>query len=85
MRKVFLMLVCAIVISTGVNASAEMVYVTKNGKKYHSADCVLIKKSLTTPMEKSKAEESGHKPCGKCMKVADLSSASTQAVPTVKK
>jgi hypothetical protein len=45
--------------------SAETVYVTKSGKKYHRAGCSSLSKSAI-PMTKSEAEAKGYTPCARC-------------------
>lgn len=46
----------------------NVVYVTKQGKKYHQKDCPFIAKRETTSMGKEEAEAQGLAPCGKCFK-----------------
>lgn len=41
------------------------VYVTKTGKKYHSAGCMFLSKS-SIPIKLSEAKARGFAPCGKC-------------------
>jgi hypothetical protein len=50
----------------GTTAFADTVYATKNGKKYHRADCPLIEKKSPTALSLEEAQKKGLKPCGKC-------------------
>jgi hypothetical protein len=49
-------------------AFADTVYATKNGKKYHHADCSLIQKKSPAAISMEDAQKKGLKPCGKCYK-----------------
>ncbi len=44
---------------------SDVVYVTKSGKKYHTADCSFLKKTKLA-VTKREAEQSGKTPCTKC-------------------
>lgn len=48
-----------------------VVYVTRNGKKYHAETCPFIKNRETTSMELKEAAEKGLEPCGRCFKEKD--------------
>ncbi len=43
----------------------QTVYITKSGKKYHKAECYIIK-DKAIPTNLSEAEEKGYEPCKKC-------------------
>lgn len=44
---------------------SETVYVTRSGKKYHSAGCRYLRNSKI-PMSKDKAKAKGYSPCSQC-------------------
>jgi len=46
-------------------ASAQTVYITKTGAKYHSAGCSYLKKS-STPIELKDAIDKGYTACSRC-------------------
>jgi micrococcal nuclease len=50
---------------TSTQEEDVMVYVTKTGKKYHSADCSYLSKSAV-PIKLSDAKAKGYSPCGRC-------------------
>lgn len=55
------------VLLSATTGFAGDVFVTKQGKKYHQAQCALITNKDTTAMDESKALEAGYKPCRKCI------------------
>ena len=63
------MLMCVLFLTTATfaTASAKDVYVTKNGKKYHTETCRWVKGRETVKMTEEEAIKKGLKPCGKCM------------------
>ncbi len=64
-------IICGLVLLGQIMAQhlyAAEVYVTKNGKKYHKADCEFIKDRSTIKMDDSEAIKKGLKPCGACFK-----------------
>jgi methylphosphotriester-DNA--protein-cysteine methyltransferase len=59
--------VLIMVLSATTFASAEDVFVTQKGSKYHKEICRLIKnKDAVTKLEKKEAEENGYSPCKRC-------------------
>ncbi|MFA5060640.1 MAG: hypothetical protein WC676_08465 [Candidatus Omnitrophota bacterium] len=66
-KKMITLSLCVAVLSVSALAFAEDVYATKNGKKYHKAECVFIKNRDTQKIDQQAAVEKGLKPCGKCM------------------
>lgn len=62
--KKALLVVFAILLVAG-NISAQTVYITKTGKKYHSAECNYLSKS-SIPIELKDAQERGYTACSKC-------------------
>ena len=55
--------------STKKEAKKEnVVYATKQGKKYHREGCPFIKNRDTISMSQEEAEAKGLKPCGRCIK-----------------
>ncbi len=53
---------------TSLPAFAETVYATKNGKKYHQAECKFLTKSSPMTIALAEAQKKGLKPCGACFK-----------------
>lgn len=60
----FLMWIVPVACSS-VSTEAQTVYVTKTGKKYHSADCRHLSKS-SFPISLSDAVNKGYTPCSVC-------------------
>lgn len=52
--------------STYMQTENESVFVTKNGTKYHKADCYHIKDSDVIELTVSEAEEAGYEACKDC-------------------
>ena len=76
MTKLIAGLLTAVMVLSSSAAFAETVYATKNGKRYHHAECPLIQKRSPTAISLEDAQKKGLKPCGKCFKEsakADLS------------
>ena len=67
-RKLAVFIVLTMFVSMTTLAFAEQVYVTKNGKKYHTAECPLIITKSPQKISKEEAVEKGLKPCSKCFK-----------------
>jgi hypothetical protein len=69
MRRLVPMLMCMLFLTTATfaTASAKDVYVTKNGKKYHTETCRWVKGRETIKMAEEEAIKKGLTPCGKCM------------------
>ena len=66
-RKIMIGLMTLAVLSSAVSSFAYEVYATKNGKKFHKADCEFIKDRQTVKMDDSDAIKKGLKPCGACI------------------
>ena len=73
MKQVFTMMLAAMLMIGSSFAYAEDVYVTKNGKKYHKADCLLVSKKGAKPIALDEALKKGLKPCRKCFGASDTS------------
>ena len=71
MNKVLVMMLAALVFVGSTHAFAEDVYATKNGKRYHKADCLLIKDKGAKPMSLEDAQKKGLKPCKRCFGKTD--------------
>ena len=67
-RNLALLAVMAAIFMTTTYASAEGVYVTKNGKRYHKEICRLIKNKKPVAIEKEQALKKVLTPCGLCFK-----------------
>ncbi len=79
MKKLIAIAVLVAFAGTAGTAFAANVYVTKNGKKYHTENCPLIQKKETTMMDDAKAIEAGYAPCGKCQKELTVQKAKKEA------
>ena len=67
-RKLLMAGLCAMMLSAGTAAFAADVYVTPKGKKYHKADCRMLKNKEAVKMDEDEAIAQGLKPCGICLK-----------------
>ena len=67
-KKLIALALCAIFLSVSANAFADMVYKTKNGKKYHTESCPLVQNKNPQEISLKEAVEKGLKPCSKCFK-----------------
>ena len=67
-KKLMVLALGLMILSSASLAFAEDVYVTKNGKKYHTQECPLIKNKGPIKISKEEAIEKGLAPCGKCFK-----------------
>jgi len=86
MKKLFLIGLCLAFLSMSTMALAGEVFVTEHGKKYHKADCSLIKNKDVTAMDEKEAIEQGYEPCRRCLKDKYTKAKSEkQAVKTAKK
>ena len=68
LKKMIALCVLTMFLGTSVYASAEAVFATKNGSKYHKELCPLIKNKGAQSLEKSAALEKHLGPCKKCFK-----------------
>ena len=68
MTKIIAGLLTAVMVLSSSMVFADTVYATKNGKKYHHAECALIQKRSPTAISMEEAQKRGLKPCGKCFK-----------------
>ncbi len=68
MKKMIASVLTAAMVLSSSAAFAQNVYVTKNGKKYHQADCKFIQKSSPMTIALADAQKKGIKPCGACFK-----------------
>ncbi|MBF0490389.1 MAG: hypothetical protein HQL15_07180 [Candidatus Omnitrophica bacterium] len=66
MSKVFVTLLVGVMLVGSTFAYAEDVYATKNGKRYHKADCLLIKDKGAKPIAMEEAQKKGLKTCRRC-------------------
>ncbi|MBU0468250.1 MAG: hypothetical protein KKD07_02810 [Candidatus Omnitrophica bacterium] len=67
-RKLIVLTLLVALTATSSIAFAADVYVTKNGKKYHDKECLLIKNKEATAKSKEDAIETGYTPCRRCFK-----------------
>ena len=67
MKKIRLFVLSAALLANTALAFAQDVFVTKNGKKYHTSQtCRWVKGRETTSLDEKAAIEKGYKPCGRC-------------------
>jgi hypothetical protein len=72
MRKLMVLILGAALLANTAVAFAQGVFVTKNGKKYHSEEtCRWVKGKETASLDEKTAVEKGYKPCGRCSKAHD--------------
>ncbi|HOY10240.1 MAG TPA: nuclease [Candidatus Omnitrophota bacterium] len=71
LKKLVLVGMCIAVLSVATVSFAEDVYITPKGRKYHKAECRLLKDSETEVLDKAVAIEKGYEPCSVCMKDDD--------------
>lgn len=64
MKKLLLSSVLFLILFASIS-SAQTVYITKSGKKYHSSGCSYLRKS-SIPIELKEAKERGYSACSKC-------------------
>ena len=85
-KKLMTLGLCAIFLSMAVFAFAEDVSRTKNGKKYHKADCRLIQNKNPQAIAKEEALAAGLAPCAKCFKedVSSVAGSTTKKVASKK-
>lgn len=69
MRKLMVFILSAALLANAAVVFAQDVFVTKNGKKYHSEQtCRWVKGRESTTLDEKAAVEKGYKPCGRCAK-----------------
>jgi len=66
MKKVLTVMLLGVMLISTTFAFAEDVYATKNGKRYHKADCLLVKDKGAKAVSLEEAEKKGLKPCRRC-------------------
>jgi hypothetical protein len=71
MAKMIAGLLTAMMILSSTMAFAETVYATKNGKRFHHAECTLVNKKSPAAISMEDAQSRGLTPCGKCFKKDD--------------
>ncbi len=65
-RKLMMIGMLAVFLSTTTYAFSEDVFVTQRGSKYHKAECLSVKDRDVTKMEKKEAIKEGYGPCKRC-------------------
>jgi hypothetical protein len=78
MRKWLAIVLCMTFLTAATLSYAGEVFVTKNGKKYHKATCILIKNKNAAPIDEKEAVAKGLNPCGKCFKDQNAGSTKTE-------
>ena len=64
-RKAILVIAVLFLVCSLLYADDPIVYITKTGKKYHTATCSYLRQSKI-PIELSEAVERGYTPCSRC-------------------
>lgn len=73
MKRTILLSLCVLAVMTNATlAQAADVYATKNGKKYHKADCEFIKDRNPGKVDEADAIKKGLKRCSACFKDQEL-------------
>lgn len=68
MNKIISGLLAVMIMLSSAAVFAETVYATKNGKKYHHAECPLVNKKSPVAITMEEVQSRGLTPCGKCFK-----------------
>ncbi len=63
-------LLTGLMIMSSTLVFAQTVYATKNGKKYHQAECPLVNKKSPVAISMEEAQGRGLTPCSRCFKQA---------------
>ncbi|MBL8013582.1 MAG: hypothetical protein JNN05_07005 [Candidatus Omnitrophica bacterium] len=71
MKSTIAGLLTGLMIMSSTMAFAQTVYATKNGKKYHQAECSLISKKNPVAISMEEATSRNLTPCSKCFKQAE--------------
>lgn len=71
MKTILAGLLTGLMILSSTMAFAQTVYATKNGKKYHQAECSLISKRSPVAISMEEAASRSLTPCSKCFKQAE--------------
>ena len=79
-RKLAMMMVLTMGMATVGLASAEDVYVTKNGKKYHAELCRLIQNKSPHKVSMDEALKKGLTPCKLCSKDAAVEHQASKSI-----
>lgn len=79
MKQILSLMFASMLIVGSTFAYAEDVYATKNGKRYHKVDCLLIQKKGAKPIAMEEALKKGLKACKKCFST-DTSANNSAAV-----
>ena len=67
MKKVMMLVLTAALLANTALAFAQDVFVTKNGKKFHTSQtCRWVKNKEVTTLDEKDAIAKGYKPCGRC-------------------
>lgn len=67
-KRIIAVMFCVALLSVSASAFADNVFATKNGKKYHTADCPLVKNKNPQEISMKEAADKGLAPCSKCFK-----------------
>ncbi len=80
-RKMLMLTILTAFLGITTAATAEDVFTTPNGTKYHKETCRLVKdKENIQTLDKEDALEEGYEPCKRCSK-EDLSNAEDKETP----
>ena len=79
MKKVITLSLVVAMIMVAASAFADDVFVTKHGKRYHKADCKVVKGKEVQKIDQGQAEQKGLKPCNVCFKQDTSAALSSEA------
>jgi len=68
MKRIITVILCVMFLSVAGTSFADAVFATKNGKRYHQAECPLVKNKGPEAISLKEAEEKGLTPCSRCFK-----------------
>lgn len=83
MKKVVPVLLCMVFLTAATLSWAKDVYVTANGKKYHTEDCHWVQNREVKKITEEEALQKGLTPCGRCMKEAESAVKNSPAAKAV--
>ena len=68
MKKAMSLLLIVAMVMVAASAFADDVFVTKHGKRFHKADCKVVKGKEVHKIDQAQAEQKGLKACNVCFK-----------------
>ena len=68
MKKIITLSLVVAMVIVATSAFADDVFVTKHGKRFHKADCKVVKGKEVQKIDQAQAEQKGLKACNVCFK-----------------